>query len=58
MPWHENGTTPKKGDKMEMSQVNFYRVLEMRDEIIDEQRAEISKLKAKVNQLRQKLNRG
>jgi len=58
MPWHENGTTPKKGDKMEMSQVNFYRVLEMRDEIIDEQRAEISKLKAKVNQLRLKLNRG
>jgi hypothetical protein len=55
MAWHENGTTPKKGDMMEMSQVNFYRVLEMRDEIIDEQRVEISKLKAKLNQLRLKL---
>ena len=57
MAWHDKGLTPTKGVKMKMSQENFYRVLEMRDELIDEQRIEISKLKAKVNQLQLKLNK-
>lgn len=56
MAWHElPGETPKKDVRMEMTKENFYRVISMRDELIDEQRAEISKLKAKVNQLRLKL---
>ncbi len=56
MAWHElPGETPKKDERMEMTQENFYRVIAMRDELIDEQRVEISKLKAKVNQLRLKL---
>lgn len=55
--WHELGDpTPKKGEQMKMTSDNFYRVIAMRDELIDEQRQEISKLKAKVNQLRMKLN--
>jgi len=57
MSWHDNGTTPKKGEKMEMTQINFYRVIAMRDELIDDQRKEISKLKVKINKLQQKIDR-
>lgn len=55
MAWHDNGITPTKGVKMKMTEENFYRVIDMRDEIIDEQRVEISKLKQKINQLILKL---
>ena len=56
MNWHElPGKTPKKGEHMVMDEDNFNRVIAMRDELIDEQRVEISKLKAKVNQLTLKL---
>jgi len=54
MSWHDSGITPTKDRRMEMSVENFYRVIDMRDEIIEEQRVEISKLKAKVNQLQMK----
>jgi len=55
-PWHElPGETPKKDKRMDMTQDNFYRVIGMRDEIIDEQRVEISMLKASNNKLRIKL---
>lgn len=56
MNWHElPGETPEKGDHMIMDEDNFNRVIAMRDELIDEQRTEISNLKAKVNQLTLKL---
>jgi len=56
MAWHElPGETPKKDKRMDMTQDNFYRVIGMRDEIIDEQRVEISMLKASNNKLRIKL---
>jgi hypothetical protein len=55
MNWHDKGLTPTKGERMEMTKENFYRVIAMRDELIEEQRAEISKLKRKVNQLQMKL---
>ena len=51
MAWYDNGTTPAKDKKMAMTQENFYRVIAMRDEIILEQKTEISKLKSKVNDL-------
>lgn len=51
MSWHETGMTPKKDKKMDMTQENFYRVIAMRDEIIFEQKSEISKLKQKINKL-------
>jgi len=57
MPWHNKGTTPKKGEKMKMTSENFYRVIAMRDELIDDQRKEISKLKVKINKLQQKVDR-
>ena len=54
--WHElHGETPAKDERMEMSQDNFYRIIGMRDEIIDEQRVEMSELKASNNKLRVKL---
>jgi hypothetical protein len=54
--WHElPGETAAKDKPMDMTQENFYRVIAMRDDLIDEQRVEISKLKAKVNQLSQKI---
>ena len=54
MAWHEKGITPTKDERMDLTQENFYRVIDMRDEIIEEQKIEISKLKAKVNQLQMK----
>jgi hypothetical protein len=57
MPWHDKGITPAKGEMMKMTEENFYRVIAMRDELIDEQRQEISKLKVKINKLQQKINK-
>jgi len=57
MAWHDKGLTPVKGEKMEMTSENFYRVIAMRDELIDDQRKEISKLKVKINKLQQKVDR-
>lgn len=55
MNWHElDGETPAKDERMEMTKDNFYRVIAMRDELIEEQKNEIAKLKMKVNQLRMK----
>ena len=51
MAWHNDGQTPKKDERMGMTKENFYRVIAMRDEIIFEQKEEISKLKAKINKL-------
>ena len=51
MPWYDKGMTPEKDKRMEMTQENFYRVIAMRDEIIFEQKDEISKLKHKANNL-------
>jgi len=54
--WHElPGETPAKDKRMDMTQDNFYRVIAMRDELIQKQKAEISTLKAKINQLRSKI---
>jgi hypothetical protein len=55
MPWHDKGLTPTKGERMEMTEENFSRVIAMRDEIIFEQKDEISKLKMKVNKLQQRI---
>ena len=54
MAWHDKGLTPKKGCLMEMTEENFDRVIAMRDEIIFEQKEEITKLKMTINRLRQK----
>ena len=54
--WHTlPGETPAKDKRMDMTEDNFYRVIAMRDEIIDEQCVEISALKASNNKLRIKL---
>ena len=53
--WHTlPGETPKKDNRMEMTQDNFYRVIAMSDELIHEQKAEIASLKSKINRLEQK----
>ncbi len=57
MTWDKKGITPTKGERMEMTEENFSRVIAMRDELIFEQKAEISKLKIKINKLEQKLSR-
>ena len=54
-PWHTKGLTPKKDAMMDMTEENFARVIAMRDELIFEQKAEISKLQMSVNTLRQRL---
>lgn len=54
--WHElPGETPAKGSRMAMTEDNFYRIIAIHDELIDEQRVEISALKAANNKLRIKL---
>lgn len=57
MPWHDNGVTPPKDKRMDMTQENFYRVIAMRDELIFEQKEEISKLKRALNNLELKLQK-
>ena len=50
--------TPKKGQRMAMTEESFNKIIVMRDELIFEQKDEIARLKMKVNRLQQKLNRG
>ena len=58
-PWHTlPGETNKKDARMEMTQDNFYRVIGLHDELITEQKNEISSLKYKVNRLEQKVTKG
>ncbi len=52
--WFDKGLTPVKGERMEMTEENFDRVIAMRDELIFKQKDEIAKLKSKVNRLEQK----
>jgi len=47
-----------KGQLMPMTEEHFYKVIGMRDELIFEQKEEISKLKIKINKLQQKVNNG
>jgi len=49
--------TPPKGERMPMTEAHFNKVITMRDELIFEQKDEISKLKTKVNKLQQKLTK-
>ena len=53
--WHEMALTPKKGERMPMTEAHFDKVIAMRDELIFEQKDEIAKLKMKVNKLQQRL---
>jgi len=53
--WFDKGLTPVKGKAMAMTEVNFNRVIAMRDELIMDQRNEISKLKMQVNKLKQRI---
>ena len=48
--------TPTKGERMPMTEKHFYKVIGMRDELIFEQKDEISKLKIKINNLKQAIN--
>lgn len=53
----EKVITPPKGERMPMTEPHFYRVIGMRDEIIFEQKAEISRLKMTLNKLRQRVEK-
>jgi len=55
MSWHDKGITPTKDKRMAMTEENFYRVIAMRDELIMEQKDEISKLKHELNNAKAKL---
>ena len=56
MDWRDV-PTPIKGVKMPMTEEHFTKVVAMRDELIFEQKEEISKLKIKINKLQQKLDK-
>jgi len=53
--WHSDVAPVKKGTQMPMTEEYFDSIIKMRDELIDEQRVEISKLKMQVNKLQQRL---
>lgn len=53
--WQDMAQTPAKDERMPMTKEHFYKVIAMRDELIFEQKDEISKLKSKVSELRAKL---
>ena len=53
--WFDKGLTPAKEKPMAMTEVNFNRVIAMRDELIMDQRNEISKLKMQNNKLKQRI---
>ena len=57
MSWHEQGdvSTPK-GVRNKLTPEQFNKFIAMRDELIMEQKAEISKLKMKINKLEQRLS--
>ena len=55
--WREYKVTPKKGDPMPKTEEQFYKILEMDQELILEQKKEIAALKSKVNKLQQKVDR-
>lgn len=55
--WRDGPITPKRYEKMPMTEDHFYKVIGMRDELIFEQKDEIGKLKAKVNKLELQLNK-
>ena len=54
--WHEIALTPTKGERMPMTEEHYHKVIAMRDELIFEQKEEISKLKRKINRMQQKLD--
>ena len=53
--WRSMALTPKKDSAMPETKENYLKMLTLDDELIHEQKAEISKLKAKINQLELKL---
>ena len=55
--WRDGPPTPKRYEKMPMTVDHFYKVIGMRDELIFEQKNEISKLKTKVNKLELQLEK-
>ena len=54
-PWHSIGSTPAKGERMRMTEENFFRLLAMDAELIHDQRLEIAKLKMRLNQREKKI---
>ena len=54
--WRDTLTPPKEV-RSEMTEELFDKVIMMRDELIDDQRKEISKLKMKVNKLQQRIDK-
>lgn len=52
--WLDYATTPAHYEAMPKTQEQFYKILAMDQELILEQKDEISKLKATINRLRQK----
>lgn len=57
MKWQDMAPTPEKDTKMPMTETHFYKVIAMHDELIHEQKAEISKLKHKLNNALAKIER-
>ena len=55
MRWHEMSKSPAKGETKVLTEIDYHKYLAMRDELIDEQKSEIAKLKMKINRLEQKI---
>ena len=55
MRWQDMTETPVKGEPMPKTIEHYQKVLAMDDELIHEQRLEISRLKMTINQLRQRI---
>ncbi len=52
--WRDMALTPGKDKPMPRTEDHYLKMLALDDELIQEMKEEISKLKAKVNQLRMK----
>lgn len=55
MNWRDMALTPKKDTAMPETKEHYLKMLALDDELIHEQRCEISKLKQKINKLELKL---
>ena len=55
--WLRYKVTPKKGEPMPKTEEQFYKILEMDQELLLEQKSQIAALTSKVKKLQQRIDR-
>ena len=53
--WRGEPLSPAKDKREPMTEERFYKIINMHDELIHEQKDEIARLKMKINQLKLKI---